>query len=709
MVHAQQSHEAQFTQTVDGFRIGLGVPIPLGATVVPEGVNFAINSQYATACTLVLFRPYEAQPFAEIPFPEGFRIGYVFAMLVYDLDWQNVEYGYRMDGPHVPEEGHRFNPDVVLLDPYAKSITGRGIWKQQVEVDTPMKHRGRIVQPDFDWGEDRPLMTPIEDLVIYEMHVRSFTQNPNSVVRNPGTYAGLVEKIPYLKELGVNAIELMPIFDFDEFENSRESPITGELLVNYWGYSTVGFFAPKASFAAAGERKEEINEFKWMVRSLHEAGIEVILDVVYNHTAEGNENGPSLSFRGIDNKNYYILTPAGYYQNFSGTGNTFNCNHPAVIQFIIDSLRYWVTEYHIDGFRFDLAAILARAENGAPLADPPLLKEIAHDPVLGHTKLIAEPWDAGGLYYVGSFPAYGRWTEWNGKYRDSMRRFLKGDEDPVEEVLQRLSGSRDLYPERGPIVSVNFFIAHDGFTLRDLVSYNEKHNEANGEDNRDGSNDNDSWNCGVEGETDDPAVNELRQRQMKNAMAMLLVSQGVPMFLMGDEVGRTQQGNNNTYCQDNELNYFDWNQVETSAELYRFVRNMIHFRHQHPVLRHGWHLRYEDYNDVGIQDLTWYSLEALEGDEQDKKLTVAFMLGGDYAKGGLEQDNDIYVAMNMHWEDQYFGLPELPEGKAWFVFANTGMPAPEDVHEIGKEPCLDDQVHLMVSSRAVVVLVSKEK
>lgn len=702
-----QTQVSQFTQTSHGYRISLGHPVPFGATILPDGVNFSIYSQYATDCTLVLFRPTEAQPFAEIPFPKECRIGFVFAMMVYDLDWQNVEYGYRMDGPRDTTQGHRFDPDFVLLDPYAKSITGRGVWKQRVELDTPMKHRGRIVPSNFDWGEDRPLYHPIEDLVIYEMHVRSFTQHPTSGVRNPGTYAGLVEKIPYLQELGINAVELMPIFDFDEFENSRISPLTGELLVNYWGYSTVGFFAPKAGFAAAGERKEEINEFKWMVKSLHEAGIEVILDVVYNHTAEGNENGPTISFRGIDNRNYYVLTPEGYYYNFSGTGNTFNCNHPAVIEFIVDSLRYWVTEYHIDGFRFDLAAILARAEDGSPLADPPLLKTIAHDPVLGRTKLIAEPWDAGGLYYVGSFPAYGRWTEWNGKYRDSMRRFLKGDEAPIDEVLQRLSGSRDLYLERGPIVSVNFFTAHDGFTLYDLVSYNEKHNEANGEDNQDGHNYNDSWNCGVEGETDDPAVNALRLRQMKNAMAMLLVSQGVPMFLIGDEVARTQKGNNNTYCQDNELSYFDWSQVETNAELYRFVRGMIHFRHHHPVLRHGWHLRYEDYSGVGQADMTWYSLEALKGDAQDEKLTVAFMLGGHYAKGGLVKDNDIYVAINMHWESQYFKLPKLPKKTAWHVFANTGMPAPEDIHEIGSEPRLDDQKHLMVESRAVVVLLSK--
>jgi isoamylase len=695
------------TKNLQNIRIGAGQPIPFGATVIPNGVNFSIFSKYANECTLILFHPNESQPFAEILFPKQNRIGHVFTMQVYDLDWENVEYGYRFDGPQDAQTGHRFDPNIVVLDPYAKSITGRGVWKQQIEMETSMKHRGRIVRSNFEWEDDRSLNLPIEDLIIYEMHVRSFTQHPSSGVRNPGTFAGLVEKIPYLKELGINAVELLPIFDFDEYENARQSPITGEMLVNYWGYSTVGFFAPKAGFAASGERKDEINEFKWMVKSLHEAGIEVILDVVYNHTAEGNENGPTLSFRGIDNKTYYILTPEGYYQNFSGTGNTFNCNHPAVIQFIIDSLRYWVTEFHIDGFRFDLAAILARSENGGPLADPPLLKHIAYDPILGKTKLIAEPWDAGGLYYVGSFPAYGRWAEWNGKYRDSMRRFLKGDEGTKDEVVQRLSGSRDLYSERGPIASVNFFIAHDGFTLHDLVSYNDKHNEANGEDNRDGTNDNNSWNCGVEGETDDMAINALRLRQMKNAMVMLLVSQGIPMFFMGDEVGRTQKGNNNTYCQDNDLNYFDWRHVETNAELYRFVSYMIQFRHHHSVLRHGWHLRSEDYQNIGQPDITWYKAEVPKGDKQIQKLTVAFMLSGEYAKGGLANDNDIYVAINMHWEPQNFKLPKLAQDKAWHVFANTGMSAPQDIYPIGSEPFLEDQKRLMLESHAVIVLLSK--
>jgi glycogen operon protein len=436
--------------------------------------------------------------------------------------------------------------------------------------------------------------------------VRSFTAHPSSGVNSPGTYAGLIEKIPYLKELGIRAVELMPIFDFDEFQNSVKNEQTGELLVNHWGYSTVCFFAPKAGFAAAGASGDEASELKQLVKTLHENGIEIILDVVFNHTAEGNENGPTLSFRGIDNRTFYILTPEGYYYNFSGTGNTFNSNHPAVIEFILDCLRYWTIEYHIDGFRFDLASALTRAENGMPLADPPLLKMIAHDPVLASVKLIAEPWDADGLYHVGSFPAYGRWAEWNGKYRDAIRKYLKGEAGLVEEAIQRMQGSPDLYPGRGPIASVNFITAHDGFTLNDLVTYNEKHNEANLENNRDGHNENESWNCGVEGPTDDPEINALRRRQMKNAITILMMSQGVPMFLMGDEVARTQQGNNNAYRQDNKISWFDWSTIEQNSDMLRYFQKLIAFRHAHPALRNGHYFRYEDYKKVGCVDLHWW-------------------------------------------------------------------------------------------------------
>jgi glycogen operon protein len=374
---------------------------------------------------------------------------------------------------------------------------------------------------------------------------------------------------------------------------------------------------------------------------------------------------------------------------------------------ILDCLRCWVTEYHIDGFRFDLASILARREDGAPLSDPPLLKMIAHDPILGRSKLIAEPWDAGGLYHVGAFPAYGRWGEWNGKYRDAIRKFIRSDAGQVPEMIQRIMGSPDLYPNRGPIASVNFITAHDGFTLNDLVSYNDKHNEANLEGNRDGANDNNSWNCGVEGETDDPTILALRRQQMKNAIAILLVSQGVPMIVMGDEVARTQSGNNNTYCQDNELSWLDWRSMRENAEIFRFFKHMITFRHWHPVLRHGYHLRGQDYQNAGIPDISWFSLDLAPNAPEDDRLTLAFMLSGAHAKGGLAEDNDVFVAMNMHWESQHFALPQLP-GKAWYVFANTGAESPQDIFAPGQEVILSDQVNLMLSPRSVIILISRE-
>ncbi len=460
--------------------------------------------------------------------------------------------------------------------------------------------------------------------MIYEAHVRGFTKHPSSDVKFPGTFAGLRQKISYLKELGVNCIELLPVYEFDEFENSRVNEATGQLLMQYWGYSTVGFFAPKAGYAATGKLGMQVDEFKHLVKELHRAGIEVFLDVVFNHTAEGNEMGPYISFRGLDNRVYYMLTPDGYYFNFSGTGNTLNCNNPIVRGMVLDCLRYWAAEYHIDGFRFDLAAILGRDPLGYPLPNPPLLETLAFDPVLAKCKLIAEAWDAGGLYQVGSFPAYFRWGEWNGKYRDTMRKFLKGEAGLVSQVAQRLTGSPDLYAGRGATASVNFFIAHDGFTLMDLVSYNEKHNWANGENNNDGGNDNDSWNCGWEGPTDDPGINALRRRQIKNAVSMLMVSQGVPMILMGDEVGRTQQGNNNTYCQDNELNWMDWTQLESNAELFRFFKHVIAFRHAHPVLRNRWHFSNRDYVGSGYADITWHGTKAWNANWSDDNRLAAF-------------------------------------------------------------------------------------
>ncbi len=699
--------DAYPTHDYQGYKLRPGKPFPFGTTFVPGGVNFSIYSSHATTCTLLLFDKGEAQPKVEIPFPHEFRIGDVFAMIVFGLDYENIEYGYRMEGPYDPQNGHRFDSSKILLDPYAKAISGRDVWGRPPDWESSFPHRSLLVFDDFDWDEDRPLEIPMEDLVIYEMHVRSFTRHPSSGVKFPGTFAGIRQKIPYLKDLGVNCIELMPIYEFDEFENSRLNPDTGEMLMNYWGYSTVGFFAPKSGLAATGKMGMQVDELKALVKELHKNGIEVFLDVVFNHTAEGNENGPYISFKGIDNKTYYMLTPEGYYFNFSGTGNTLNCNNPVVRNIVLDCLRYWASEYHIDGFRFDLASILGRDPLGYPLSNPPLLESLAFDPILAKCKLIAEAWDAGGLYQVGSFPAYGRWAEWNGKFRDGLRKFLKGEGGLVADMAQRLQGSPDLYSSRGPTASINFITCHDGFTLNDLVSYNDKHNDANGEGNRDGANDNNSWNCGWEGPSDDPGVNTTRRRQMKNAAAMLLVSQGVPMILMGDEVARTQSGNNNTYCQDNALNWLDWNQMNTQGELLRFYSNFIKFRLAHPVFRNRWHLSNQDRLNCGYPDISWHGTQAWHPDWDEANHVLAFMLSGKHARGGTLQDDDIYVAMNMHWESHWFELPVLPAGKSWHVFANTGAPAPQDIWETGHEPELENQGGILLGERSVLVLVGK--
>ncbi|TDQ46901.1 glycogen debranching protein GlgX [Actinorugispora endophytica] len=693
------------THRIAGYGVRPGRPMPFGATLVPGGVNFSVFSNGADAMSLVLYRRGAPAPMAELPFPRGFRVGGVFAMVVYGLDYEDLEYGYRAYGPERPRFGDRFDPTRVLADPYARSVSGRDVWGAVPDWEREYPYRSRLVFDDFDWDGDTPLRVPAEDLVVYEAHVRGFTRNPNSGVRSPGTYAGLAEKIPYLRELGVNCVELMPVFEFDEFENSRVLPGTGERLYNYWGYSTLGFYAPKAGYAATGRYGMQADELKTLVRQLHRAGIEVVLDVVFNHTAEGNENGPTISFRGLDNAVYYMLTPSGQYYNFSGTGNTFNCNHPVVRDFVLDCLRFWASEYHIDGFRFDLAAILDRDIHGAPLANPPLLESLAHDPVLRDCKLIAEAWDAGGLYQVGNFPNYGRWAEWNGKYRDTVRRFLKGDPALAGEMATRYTGSSDLYGGRGAVASVNFVTCHDGFTLNDLVSYDEKHNEANGEGNRDGADDNNSWNHGVEGPTDDPDIAALRLRQLKNAMAILLTSHGVPMLLAGDEVANTQNGNNNAYCHDSELSWFDWELVEKNAELLSFVRACVAFRHAHPVLRGAGHFRGTDYAGTGYQDLSWHGVRAWEPDWSPGSRFVASLRCGGHAKGGTVQDDFVYVAVNSHWEALDVELPRLPEGARWRVFADTSLPAPRDAHAPGTEPEAADQAAYRVGPRSVVVLV----
>jgi isoamylase len=705
-IHTTLGRPVDPAQHQDGFGFFPGRALPFGASPVEGGINFSIYSRNATACTLVLFELGESEPLLEIPIPEEYRIGDVFAIVVPGLDPTEIEYGFHLDGPFEPENGLRFDANAGLLDPYAQIISGREEWGREPEWDNIYPHRACVNTSTFDWGLDRPLGYPIEDIVIYEMHVRGFTRHPSSGVKHPGTFDGVREKIAYFKELGVNCVELMPVFEFDEFEHSRVNVETGERLLNYWGYSPVGFFAPKDGYASGTLPGSGVNELKSLIKELHANGIEVILDVVFNHTAEGNEKGPTISFKGIDNDIYYILTPEGYYYNFSGTGNTVNCNHPRVRSLILDCLRYWVSEYHIDGFRFDLASVMTRDVNGMPLSDPPLLRAMTDDPILGRTKLIAEPWDADGLYHQGSFPAYGRWTEWNGQYRDTVRRYLKGDPGQVGAMAQALQGSPNLYPGRGPIATVNFVTSHDGFTLRDLVSYNEKHNEANLEDNRDGTNDNISWNCGHEGPTDDPGINALRDRQVRNAIAMLLVSQGTPMLLMGDEIGRTQNGNNNAYCHDSELSWFNWELLEKNAGLFDFVKKFIAFRMQHPALRNGHFLRHQDYREVGFPDMAFHGLRPYKPSWSARNHVLAFSLGGDYAKGGLAEDDHIYVAMNMHWQIKTFNLPPLPGGQQWHLFANTGD-ARNPVYEPGREPRLRRQNSFRLQTRSVAVLVGR--
>ena len=694
------------THEHEGVEYRRGHVLPFGATMVPNGVNFSVYSSAATSCSLVLFEKGAPQPYVEIQFPEEFRIGNVYSMVVFDLDFERLEYGYRMDGPFNPGEGYRFDKTKILSDPYAKALGGRDTWMGNPDWNNIYPFRSRLVFEDFDWEDDRPLEKPAEDLLIYEMHVRSFTMHPTSGAKYKGTFAGIREKIPYLKELGVNCVELLPIYEFDEWEGSRENPSTGEKLVNYWGYSTVNFFSPKCGYAASGKFGMQVDELKTLIKDLHSNGIEVLLDVVFNHTAEGDQRGPTISFRGIDNKTYYMLTPEGYYFNFSGTGNTLNCNNPIVRSMVLDCLRYWASEYHIDGFRFDLAAILGRAMDGSPLSNPPLLESLAGDPILAKCKLIAEAWDAGGLYQVGHFPAYGRWAEWNGQYRDNIRKYLKGETNMVGKLSQAVQGSPDLYSHRGTTGGVNFITCHDGFTLYDMVSYNYKHNEANGENNNDGNNDNDSWNCGCEGETDDVGINYLRHKQIKNALAILLVSQGVPMILMGDEMGRTQYGNNNTYCHDTEINWLNWDLKERNSDLFAFAKHMINFRMSHPVLRNRYHFSHQDYKGTGYPDISFHGVNAWNADWSEGSHLLAFMLDGNYAKNGMAHDDYIYVAMNMHWETAYLELPHLPSGMQWHVSVNTEMAPKDDFYHVGQEPAIWDS-HFIMGARSVIVLVGK--
>lgn len=649
---------------VEGFKIRPGFFRMYGACVASNGVSFTINSHGATRCTLLLFKPQAPKPYARIPFPDSYRIGDTYSMLVYDIKPDEFEYAFSFDGPYEPAKGLLFNEENVLLDPYSRAVTGQRKWGEKPEGGKDFEYRARVVKSSFDWGNIKQLEQPFEDLVIYETHVRGYTKDKSSGVSAPGTFAGLKDKIPYLKDLGINAVELMPIFEFDEMESARV--VDGVQLYNYWGYNTVSFFAPNTSYAFNEEHNHEGDELKSLIKALKENGIEVILDVVFNHTAEGNEMGPCFSFKGIDNNVYYMLTPDAHYYNFSGCGNVMNCNHPVVRSFIIDCLRHWAIEYRVDGFRFDLASILGRDQNGAPMANPPILESLAFDPVLGKMKLIAEAWDAGGLYQVGSFPSWNRWAEWNGRYRDDMRSFLKGDDGMAGNAITRITGSRDLYsPEsRGHKASVNFMTCHDGFTLYDLYSYNEKHNEKNGWNNTDGDNNGHSWNCGAEGETDDPNVNGLRRRLIKNAFAALLCSRGPAMFFAGDEFCNTQFGNNNAYCQDNIISWLDWSRLEKFKEIHDFVRHMIQFRKEHPILRKMTKPSSCQFPEISVHNGTPFNAST---DYKTKLIGIMYA-------GRNEEDTEddiVFYCMNAYWEPLVMQLPVLPNGKHWHVDTNT--------------------------------------
>lgn len=684
---------------VEGFKIRPGFFRMYGACVASNGVSFTINSHGATRCTLLLFKPQAPKPYARIPFPDSYRIGDTYSMLVFDIKPDEFEYAFSFDGPYEPAKGLLFNEENVLLDPYSRAVTGQRKWGEKPEEGKDFEYRARVVKSNFDWGNIKQLEQPFEDLVIYETHVRGYTKDKSSGVSAPGTFAGLKDKIPYLKDLGINAVELMPIFEFDEMESARV--VDGVQLYNYWGYNTVSFFAPNTSYAFNEEHNHEGDELKSLIKALKENGIEVILDVVFNHTAEGNEMGPCFSFKGIDNNVYYMLTPDAHYYNFSGCGNVMNCNHPVVRNFIIDCLRHWAIEYRVDGFRFDLASILGRDQNGAPMANPPILESLAFDPVLGKMKLIAEAWDAGGLYQVGSFPSWNRWAEWNGRYRDDMRSFLKGDDGMAGNAITRITGSRDLYsPEsRGHKASVNFMTCHDGFTLYDLYSYNEKHNEKNGWNNTDGDNNGHSWNCGAEGETDDPNVNGLRRRLIKNAFAALLCSRGPAMFFAGDEFCNTQFGNNNAYCQDNIISWLDWSRLEEFKEIHDFVRHMIQFRKEHPILRKMTKPSSCQFPEISVHNGTPFNAST---DYKTKLIGIMYA-------GRNEEDTEddiVFYCMNAYWEPLVMQLPVLPNGKHWHVDTNTNAEYFDGEDFTAKTELLGVNT-IRVPARTTIILVAE--
>jgi glycogen operon protein len=729
-----------------------GRPHPLGVSTATEGLNFALLCRHGTSVWLSIY-PLDNgsdKAITEIHLHPRFnRTGDHWHVLVSGLP-SGFRYGWRVDGPS--GDGHRYDPTRVLLDPAATMLSDSGAWRGTCETDPERTGRRNVFYrgPRYDWGDDAPPLVPLEDTIVYEMHVRGFTCHPSSGVSKPGSFAGLVEKIPYLKWLGVTAVELLPIHEFDECDCPFANPLTGERNVNFWGYNTIAFAALKAGFAASGGEHGQLHEFRDMVKAFHSAGIEVWLDVVFNHTGEGDDRGRTYSFRGLDNALYYLLSPDGRYLNFSGCGNTLNCNHPIVRNLIMTCLRFWVGDMHIDGLRFDLASILGRDQHGNVLIEPPIIEMIAEDGILADTKLIAEPWDAAGLYQVGGFPFGRRWSEWNGRYRDEIRKFWRGDRGTIGDLATRICGSADLYEwnSRLPRHSVNYITCHDGFTLNDLVSYNQKHNEANGENNRDGWDDNHSWNCGVEGETDDVEILGLRRRQAKNLMATLLLSQGVPMLLAGDEFLRTQKGNNNAWCHDNEISWVDWRLKEKNADFLRFTRELIQLRKRHSCLRRKRFLRGEflkrrtastseliafpvtgparpadaglpehiaDQIELpkleGLADIVWHGKEPRKPDWTSTSLVIAFSLDGRFNSREIdpdyEIDSDFYVAINGSQEPVPFRIPQAPTRRKWRRVVDTALASPLDIVEEKEGPLVADGSRYIVAPLSLIVLISE--
>jgi isoamylase len=715
MKTAQRELRDYISEISEHSDVRTGSPLPLGIQEKGGGVNFAIFSRYASRVRLELFdHPEDAAPARVIDLDSTRnRTGDVWHVWVEGIGPGQL-YAYRVDGPYKPSEGHRFNFNRLLLDPFATAISrlppwdfasARGYDPSAPEQDLALSNLDNsrsmpkcvFVNEPFEWDGDQPPRYPWSKIVIYETHVRGFTVHPKSEVDHPGTYRGLMGKIPYLKKLGVTAVELMPVQEFNETSVTRKNPQTSQPLRNYWGYDPVAFFATKASYSSSGGLGQQNLEFKEMVRAFHIAGIEVILDVVFNHTAEGDELGPTLCFRGMDNAIFYTLAgDKRYYKDYTGTGNTINANHPVVRDHILAALRYWMVEMHVDGFRFDLASVLGRDGAGKLLANAPLLERIAEDPILRDVKIIAEAWDAAGAYEVGSFSER-RWAEWNGRYRDDVRRFWRGDDRMLGLFASRICGSADIYSKsgKGPEGSINFVTCHDGFTLNDLVSYRYKHNEANGEDNHDGTDANFSQNCGFEGETADPAIETLRKRQIKNFLLTLLISRGVPMLLGGDEFRRTQQGNNNAYCQDNETSWVDWTHLEQHREIFRFTRGMIAFRRAHSILTTE-----EFYTGAEIE---WFGSQGGLPNWADPRCrTLACLI---HENG---QDR-LYLMFNAATRETDFGLPTLPQGFRWHLAVDTSRLAPQDLFAAGEEALVDDSKTYHVEARSSAILVARKQ